>query len=74
MTSGDDCEAVMVQEENILLTREAYAPVDAHQNTKEQGRALDIQVEPVSTGKHGAQNPVRPLSGGSKAPGCIISW
>ena len=61
-----------VQEENILLVREAYAQVftqDTHKNTKKQGRALHSRVEPVSSGKHSAQNPVGPLSGGGEAPG-----
>lgn len=66
----------MVQEENILPVREVYTQCsqDTHENTKKQGIALDIRVEPVSAGKHGAQNPVGPLSGGSKAPRYLISW
>lgn len=48
---------------HILLIREAYAQVFTGHKTspKKPGIALDIQEEPVSAGKHSAQNPVCPL-------------
>ena len=57
---------------HILLIREAYAQVfTGHKKTspKKPGIALDIQEEPVSAGKHSAQNPVCPLCGAVAFPG-----